>query len=141
MPILNYTTKVDPAVTIGQITKTLTEKGARKIVMDNDENGLLISITFSLEIRGNMIFYALPCNWQGVLKAMQNDSQVPNKFCNKEQSIRVAWRIIKDWIEAQMAIVEAQLATVPEIFLPYVVLKNGKTLYQHFEENPQKLFE
>jgi len=47
----------------------------------------------------------------------------------------VAWRIIKDWIEAQLAIVEAEMVEMAEVFLPYAVTKSNKTLYQDVIEN------
>ena len=47
----------------------------------------------------------------------------------------MAWRIIKDWIEAQLAIVEAEMVEMAEVFLPYAVTKSNKTLYQDVIEN------
>jgi hypothetical protein len=41
---------------------------------------------------------------------MRGDRKVPRSKCTEDQAQRVAWRIVKDWVEAQMAIVEAQLA-------------------------------
>ena len=38
---------------------------------------------------------------------------------------------IKDWIEAQMAIVEAGLASVPEVFLPYSITRTNQTLFEY----------
>lgn len=52
-----------------------------------------------------------------------------------QQAERVAWRIIKDWIEAQMAIIEAQLASMDEVFFPYMLDSAGqKTLYEAYCE-------
>lgn len=53
--------------------------------------------------------------------------------------MRVSWRIVKDWVEAQMAIVEAQLAEVGEVFLPYAVTKKGNTLYKELKQDGMKL--
>ena len=53
------------------------------------------------------------------------NQKVPNSKCNEQQAQKVAWRIIKDWVEAQMAIVEAQMADVAEVFLPYAVTNTG----------------
>ena len=52
------------------------------------------------------------------------------------QAVRTAWRIVKDWVEAQMALVKTQMATTQEVFLPYAVMKDGRTLSQHVETNP-----
>ena len=139
MAILNYTTKVDSSKTIVEITKSLVDHGARKIVSDYDENGTPTSVTFLLPINDNMVAYSLPANYSGVLKAMQNNKKVANHLCNKEQAVRVSWRILKDWIEAQLAIVEADLADMAEVFLPYAVTPSGNTLYQEIKNNPKLL--
>jgi len=41
--------------------------------------------------------------------------------------------------EAQMAIVEAQLCDMAEVFLPYAITKNGMTLYREIQSNGMKL--
>ncbi len=42
----------------------------------------------------------------------------------------MAWRICKDWIEAQLAIVEAEMADMVEVFLPYAQTESGETVYE-----------
>lgn len=143
MAILNYTTKIDPTKTIGEISACLVSHGARKIVTDYDESGLAIGVTFWIEPGDRPVYFALPCNWQGVLNALEKDSKVPRALKTKEQALRVSWRIVKDWVEAQMAIVEAQLATITEVFLPYAVTADGSTVYQRLSagENTIKLLQ
>ena len=41
----------------------------------------------------------------------------------------MAWRIIKDWVEAQMALLATGMVDLEEIFLPYM-LSGDRTLYQ-----------
>jgi len=60
-------------------------------------------------------------------------------FQTKEQAQRVAWRILKDWIQTQMAIIEAGLSSTVEVFMPYAVMDSGQTLFQSFSENPRFL--
>lgn len=55
--------------------------------------------------------------------------------CDREQAERVAWRIVKDWVEAQMAILESEMVQMDEIFLPYMVDNNGQTLFQAYRSN------
>ena len=57
----------------------------------------------------------------------------------RAQAVRVAWRIVKDWVEAQMALVETQMVTTAEVFLPYAVMKDGRTLAQHAAADPKFL--
>lgn len=134
MAILNYTTSIDCEKSISEIQKCLVKHGAHKIVTDY-LNGLPSAVTFCLTLNGSMVGFSLPANYLGVLKAMKNDRKVPRSKCTDEQAQKVAWRIIKDWVEAQMAIVEAQLADVAEVFLPYAITKNGTTLYKEVQGN------
>ena len=47
------------------------------------------------------------------------------------QATRTAWRIVKDWVEAHIALVETQMVTAPQVFLPYAVMRDGRTLSEH----------
>lgn len=138
MAILNYTTSIDSEKSIMEIQKCLSKHGANKIVTDYF-NGLPSSLTFCIDIKGNMIAFSLPANYTGVLKAMKEYKKVPRSKCTEEQAQKVAWRIVKDWVEAQMAIVQAQIADMAEVFLPYAITKNGNTLYKEFQSNEMKL--
>ena len=128
MAILNYTTTIDSEKSIMEIQKCLVKHGAHKIVTDYN-NGIPTSVTFCITIEGNVIGFSLPANYAGVLNAMKKDSKVPRSKCTDEQALKVSWRIIKDWVEAQMAIVECQLAEMSEVFLPYAITSSGTTLY------------
>jgi hypothetical protein len=134
MAILNYTTSINCEKSIAEIQKCLVKHGAQKIVTDY-ENGSPSAVTFCINLNGNIMAFSLPANYEGVLKAMKSDKKVPRSKCNIEQAQKVAWRIVKDWVQAQMAIVEAQLADLAEVFLPYAITKNGTTLYKEIQTN------
>jgi hypothetical protein len=139
MPILNYTTKIDSYKTISEIQQILSKNGGKKMIIDNNNAGLPIALTFCVDWRGAQLAFALPCNFEGVLKAMKRSSNVPRSLCTEEQALRVGWRIIKDWVAAQMAIVESELASMAEVFLPYAVTKTGTTLYKYIENDSRLL--
>lgn len=129
MAILNYTTSIECEKTISEIQKCLVKHGATKIVTDY-QDGMPSGVTFCLVMDGSMVGFVLPANYDGVLAAMKKDPKVPARLCTKEQALKVSWRIVKDWVEAQMAIVEAKLVDMTEVFLPYAITKNGNTLYK-----------
>lgn len=138
MAILNYTTSIESEKTISEIQKCLVKHGATKIVTDYHD-GLPSGVTFCLIINQTIVGFSLPANYEGVLLAMKKDKKVPQRLCTKDQALRVSWRIVKDWVEAQMAIVEAKLADVAEVFLPYAITKTGTTLYKEIQGNGMKL--
>lgn len=132
MAILNYTTQIKAEKTIMEIQQILVKHGARKII--TDYKGIIpIAVTFCIEFKGNTVGFSLPAKYNGVLNSMKEDLKIPRRLVNDEQAVRVSWRIIKDWVEAQMALVEAELADFAEVFLPYAITKDGNTLYNQID--------
>jgi hypothetical protein len=60
----------------------------------------------------------------------RKDSRCCSSRGRPRRAGRVAWRILKDWVEAQLALVEAELVDVAEIMLPYMVTNDKRTVYQ-----------
>ena len=130
MAILNYSTKVAPEKTIAEIQGRLVKNGAKQISFEYTEAGDLMALMFIIEIDLIPVFFSITPNIDGVLKAMENDRSVARSFCTFSQAVRVAWRIEKDWLEAQLAKIEAGLATPLQLLLPYAAAKDGQTFYQ-----------
>lgn len=141
MPLLNYTTKAGSDKTCAEIGKILSSHGAMKLMTDYDESsGLVSSLSFQIRMAsGQLAGFRLPCDWRPVKEILENDSKVPRALKTQEQAVKVAWRIVKDWCEAQMALVETQMARTEEVFMPYMVMKNGQTLAENVQSNPQFL--
>ena len=73
----------------------------------------------------------LPANIEAVQRVL-----IQQKVnCDKAQAARVAWRIVKDWVEAQMAILESEMVDMDEIFLPYMLNSSGDTVYELYSHN------
>lgn len=127
MPILNFTTKIDAWKTCSEVQQILSKHNVTHISIKN-EGSFPVALSFSIDYNGQPLNFLLPCNHAGVLSCLKRDKKVPNSSKNIEQALRTSWRIIKDWVEAQMAIVEAELAPIQEVFLPYLVNSTGQTL-------------
>ena len=139
MPLLNYTTQVNTERTIAEIQKMLVRAGAKAVLYDYDDNGNIIALSFKLRINETEAGFRLPSDWHPILRILNDDPKVPMRLKTNEQALRVAWRIIKDWVEAQLAIVETKMVKPQQVFLPYMVTDTGKTLYERFEDNPKLL--
>lgn len=89
-----------------------------------------------------MVSFRLPAQIDRIYVLLQRDNKVTRKLRTREQAARVAWRIIKDWIEAQLAIVEADQAEMVEVFLPYAQNPTtGKTLFEQLSNDQFGLLE
>ena len=131
MPILNYTTNVDVYTTLGAIRGQLVKHGAKMIMQDYDDEGHIAALSFLIDTPAGARGIRLPANVDAV-HAVLTRQKVK---CDREQAERVAWRIVKDWVEAQMAILESEMVQMDEIFLPYMVNGQGQTLFQAYRSN------
>jgi len=136
MAILNYTTKVKTEKTASEIQSILCRSGAQA-VMSEFEDGEVSAISFRLELDGQLLSFRLPINKEGVLRALDRDCQP--RYVNPDQANRTAWRIIKDWVESQMALVEANQADIVEVFLPYLQDDMGITIYNRLKGGEFKM--
>lgn len=135
MAIKNYTTTINANKTIGEIQELLSKHGANAI-MTEYKDGEVIGLSFKIMTSRGEMGIRLPANTERVLQVLKNQRKKNNQVKDTmEQATKTAWRIIKDWIDAQMAILETEMVEMEEIFLPYVINNNGQTLYQAFKNN------
>jgi hypothetical protein len=144
MPIKNYTTEVAEERTVGEIMGLLAAKGARTIQVIYDDRGRPSGVSFMLLLQEMPVPFRLPCNFEGVFRAIASGykdrlarSRYERNPASHEQARRVAWRIVKDWVAAQMALVEAEQAALAQVFLPYCVMNSDGmdkaiTMYDKF---------
>lgn len=128
MPILNYTTTISVEKSMGEVIGALTRRGVTRISTVFSDDGAPAGIAFTMKTDYGVREFELPVKVEGVLRAMTADKKVPRSQCNPAQAARVAWRIAKDWLEAQAALIDAELATLDEVMLPYMVTATG-TVY------------
>jgi hypothetical protein len=135
MAILNYTTTIAVDKTVGEIQKVLAAHGAKAIQVEYT-NSLPSAVAFFVDTPFGERTYILPANADGVWQTLvqqHRKGKVPLRLATKDQAARVAWRIVKDWIEAQMAIVEAGMVTIDQVMLPYMQVGH-QSLYDALKE-------
>lgn len=140
MPLLNYTTSIAPQKTVMEIQAMLAKAGASAIMADYDTDGNVVALSFRLKAEGQDISFRLPTDWKPVHEVLRRQRVSP-KYQTPEQALRVAWRITKDWVEAQLAIIETKMVTTAQVFLPYAITKDGQTVYEYIANNSGLLLE
>src|SRR5580765_2009771 len=133
--IKNYTTEVPVEKTIQEIQNMLVQNGARGIALEYDESGRVKDIFFKILLQNKELPFRLPAKPQLVYAAQHRDALPHVEQRYKEQweaqAERIAWRICKVWLEAQITLINLEQAKIEEIFLPYLVAgKNNETLYE-----------
>jgi len=131
--ILNYTTSIKTEKTFMEIQKMLVEAGAQAVLTEFDDEQIMCAISFRISTPHGMIMFKLPANTNGVFKSICNNTTP--KYHTRDQAARTAWRILRSWIEAQLAMVEAEMSQITEVFLPYAQNESGQTVYQALEKS------
>lgn len=134
--ILNYTTTVDAFKTVSEIEYILMKHKAKSI-MKNYDGESITGLSFLIDTGVQQIPVRLPVKIDECLQVMKKEKREnPRKQIRdtREQAERVAWRILKDWVEAQMALLDIEMVRFEEIFLPYIETNTGQTVYERLKE-------
>lgn len=97
----------------------------------------IIGLSFLIDTGRQQVPVLLPVKTNECLEVLKKEKQSrprSNIKATRDQAERVAWRILKDWVEAQMALLDIQMVEFEEIFLPYIEIDGGQTIYQKLEE-------
>jgi len=136
MPILNYTTTISTDKTFIQIQKILLKGKANAVLCEYEKGGEMCSISFRLVVNDCTVMFKLPAHIDKIYTILQNDFKIKRPCMkSRDQAARIAWRIRKDWLEAQFAIIEAEQAELLEVFLPYAQKDNGQTVFETIKNN------
>ena len=102
--------------------------------------GEVAAVSFRMLYNDVMISFRLPAHVDSIYVIMQNEKGVQRKHRSRDHARRIAWRIIKDWVEAQLALVEAEQAEMVEVFLPYAQdPQTGETIFKKLARSDFKL--
>lgn len=132
MPLKNYTTKVAADQSIREIQAALVKCGATGVAYSFEPGGRIASLFFQLTVASQPVQFSLPVNWklfQVVLK-----EQKAGRWREEDYVYRVAWRNIRDWVLAQLALYETSMVDLPQVFLPFAQGRDGRTLYETVKE-------
>jgi hypothetical protein len=137
--IKNYTTEVPLEQTIMEIQQLLSQNGATGIAFDYDGRGKLKAVFFKIVFEGKELPFRLPAKPEQVYEALHASAPPHNHRRYGDQwrrdSERIAWRVCKLWLEAQITHINLDQVKPQEVFLPYLVMPNNRTLYETMEEN------
>lgn len=140
----NYTS--NSANTFNNIQKCLAEHKAQQIMFDYNDNGKIAGVAFALKIDERMVGFKLPARVEKVEQIFleEKKNKPRNRYYygtmtlttdEKDQAYRTAWANIKDWIVAQMAMIDTGMVKPEEVFLPYAVTREGVTYFEAIKNN------
>ena len=143
MSIKNYTSATPAWKSINNIEKYLVAAGATDI-SKKYENGICTAITFRMVIRPDYhtLFFQLPAKVEACFDVFWKEIKQPKKDTKlriREQAERTAWKIVCDWVQVQLSMIQLDQAEIVEVFLPYVYdPRTDQTFYHKIKDNAYK---
>ena len=130
MALKNYTSTQSVFKSAMELERILVDHGAMQIQKDTAD-GKITALRFIVNTAVGIVPFELPVNVEAVYKKLEqkkkSNARVKLSF---EQAERTAWKCLLDWTAAQMALIQIGMATMDQVFLPYVLNDEGKTLYE-----------
>lgn len=133
MPIANYTTSVPASRTAGTIARMLADAGAGSVTTLHEE-GAIKGLVFGIATEHGWREYRVSVRVLPVLAVLEKDASLRPSQRNIVHAERVAWRIAHDWTRAQLALIEAGMATLPEVMFPYALVAPNTTAYEAYAQ-------
>src|SRR5205823_13438428 len=101
--------------------------------------GKIKDIFFRIAVENKELPFRLPAKPEKVYAALHEGT--PSHYHHRygdqwqQEGERIAWRICKSWLEAQITLINLEQAKMEEVFLPYLVMPSNKTLFETMEQN------
>lgn len=144
--IKNYTSTVPVARSIQHIEDRLVRHGAHSIMKTYDAKKRIEAFCFIVCVQGKDIPFKLPARVQNVemvLKGQIRRSPTAAKLQSiTDQAERTAWKLVSDWVDIQISLIELGQVDLIEVLLPYIYNPATKeTFYEEIKGNGFKLLE
>jgi hypothetical protein len=142
--IRNYTSSVPPERSVNHIEKVLVAHGARNIMKTYTPDAKLGGLSFVISLNGGERPFKVPARIDRVearLKAIVKKPRRGTMARISEQAERTAWKILADWVDIQMSLVDLDQAEFLEVFLPYVQIGREQTFFEKIKEGSLRLLE
>lgn len=117
---------------LNEIQKSLIRVGAIGMNYKFDNVGKIIGLAFGLNINGKPVGFTLPIHIDKVKSVLKKDQN--KRWDDDDYVYRVAWACMRDWVVAQMTMLETEMVDPLQVFLPYAQDKTGKTVYENIVE-------
>jgi hypothetical protein len=136
MKLKNYTSSVPVDRTLARIETLLAEAGASHVMKDYLE-GRCVALSFRVATPATKpLTIRLPANAEAVFEALRKQVKRPREHTIDrlhQQAGKVAWKLMQDWVEVQLTLIQLQQAEFLQVFLPYV-WDGEQTFYERLRD-------
>lgn len=139
MFLRNYTSDVPVSQTIYRIEQVLIRCGVSGITKEYGPKAEVAALTFHIDLEGRRVTVRLPADVQSAWDALWLDyvdgdrlneagtaiaawgsRKKKKKDDFREQAERTAWRLVQDWVEVQLSMIQLKQTDFVQVFLAYV---------------------
>jgi hypothetical protein len=137
---LNYTTKIPAKRTAAECFDLLMEAGADHVLVSYEDKRPA-GLRFMIDTAGGRRDFLLPIGAAAMGKVLRRELNASrphvsaaefDRMLGAEHASNVAWRVVRDWLAAQLALIAAGLAELDQVMLPYLQVEAGETLYDRY---------
>lgn len=139
--IENYTTKIAATKTAGEIQELLAVHGVEAIMLGY-RDGRPTSVAFRAQTDLGPRDFQLPVDVDAMHQLLIREKRAGRlpgiseaMASDPAHAERVAWRVIAEWLRAQMTLIASRMASIDEVMLPYLVVADGRSLYAAYRES------
>lgn len=133
-----YTTSIAADKSVSEIIGMLARAKASAIMQDMDGAGNVAAVSFRIRTEFGEMTFRLPVNvpaTHAVLREQYAARKIDRRFANDIQhSRRVAWRILRNWAEVQLAMIAIGNVKVEQVFLAFAQRPDGRTVFEALTE-------
>jgi len=133
---LNYTTTVAADKTAHECLVTLGKYGAKRAGLAYGKDRVPMGISFVLDTRWGERGYEIAVNFDGTqsaLRAAYRERKIERKYTEHAHAQKVAWRVLKMWLESNLALVEAGQVDPERALFPYMLLAPEHTVFDEYD--------
>ncbi len=143
----NYTSEIPAITSMGRIEQYLVQAGATDISKKYQDQ-VCVAIRFRMLHKtekfpaGIAMFFQLPAKVDACFKVLFAEVKRPKADTRQrimQQAERTAWKIISDWVQVQLSMIQLEQAELLQVFLPYAFDQaTEQTYYEKLKETQFK---
>lgn len=126
-----YTTSIGEDQTAHEIQKLLRDYAAKRVAVDYDDAGNPVALHFVMNVAG--------VGDVQVVQRPQTEGIRRRLDCDPKRARMVAWRQLKTLVGMKLEMVENEVVTFANAFLPGVMDNQGRTLSERFHQHGEQM--
>jgi hypothetical protein len=136
--IKNYRSRQSPFNSITLIEELVVKRMNATQFFKEYKEGTIVAVVFVIPTKHGYRSFKLPARVDQVIRVLYGEKKQYSPY-EWDQARITAWANVRDWVDAQVALIETEQVKVEEVFLPYMANERGETLFEVMEKSGMKI--